>query len=61
MLERAGDKLYEDSGSHYIREILWDRVVRGIPGQPSKVKDTQYSVMAYMGKESKKEWIYVYV
>ena len=22
---------------------------------------TQYSVMAYMGKESKKEWIYVYV
>ena len=21
----------------------------------------QYSVMAYMGKESKKEWIYVYV
>ena len=24
-------------------------------------KSTQYSVMAYMGKESKKEWIYVYV
>ena len=22
---------------------------------------TQYAVMAYMGKESKKEWIYVYV
>ena len=22
---------------------------------------TQYSVMTYMGKESKKEWIYVYV
>ena len=22
---------------------------------------TQYSVMAYMRKESKKEWIYVYV
>ena len=22
---------------------------------------TQYSVVAYMGKESKKEWIYVYV
>ena len=22
---------------------------------------TQYSVMAYMGKESKKEWIHVYV
>ena len=22
---------------------------------------TQYSVMAYMGKESKKEWIYLYV
>ena len=22
---------------------------------------TEYSVMAYMGKESKKEWIYVYV
>ena len=22
---------------------------------------TQYSVMAYIGKESKKEWIYVYV
>ena len=22
---------------------------------------TQYSVMIYMGKESKKEWIYVYV
>ena len=22
---------------------------------------TQYSVMAYMGKESKKEWIYVYI
>ena len=22
---------------------------------------TQYSVMAYMGKESKKEWIYIYV
>ena len=22
---------------------------------------TQYSVMAYMGKEYKKEWIYVYV
>ena len=22
---------------------------------------TQYSVMNYMGKESKKEWIYVYV
>ena len=22
---------------------------------------TQYSVMAYMGKEPKKEWIYVYV
>ena len=22
---------------------------------------TQYSAMAYMGKESKKEWIYVYV
>ena len=22
---------------------------------------TQYSVMAYMGKESKKEWMYVYV
>ena len=22
---------------------------------------TQYSVMAYMGKDSKKEWIYVYV
>ena len=21
---------------------------------------TEYSVMAYMGKESKKEWIYVY-
>ena len=21
---------------------------------------TQYSVMTYMGKESKKEWIYVY-
>ena len=24
-------------------------------------KSTQYSVMANMGKESKKEWIYVYV
>ena len=22
---------------------------------------TQYSVMTYMGKESKREWIYVYV
>ena len=22
---------------------------------------TQYSVMAYMGKESKKEWVYVFV
>ena len=22
---------------------------------------TQYSVMTYMGKESKKEWIYIYV
>ena len=22
---------------------------------------TQYSVMAYMGKDSKKEWVYVYV
>ena len=22
---------------------------------------TQYSVLTYMGKESKKEWIYVYV
>ena len=22
---------------------------------------TQYSVMTYMGKESKKEWIYVYI
>ena len=22
---------------------------------------TQYSVMTYMGKESKKEWIYLYV
>ena len=22
---------------------------------------TQYSIMTYMGKESKKEWIYVYV
>ena len=25
------------------------------------VSSTQYSVMTYMGKESKKEWIYVYV
>ena len=24
-------------------------------------KSTQYSVMTYMGKESEKEWIYVYV
>ena len=24
-------------------------------------KSTQYSVMTYMGKESKKEWIYIYV
>ena len=22
---------------------------------------TQYSVMAYMGKENKKEWVYVYI
>ena len=22
---------------------------------------TQYSIMTYMGKESKKEWVYVYV
>ena len=27
----------------------------------STVNSTQYSVMAYMGKESKKEWIYVHV
>ena len=26
-----------------------------------KTGSEQYSVMAYMGKESKKEWIYVYV
>ena len=24
-------------------------------------KSTQYSVITYMGKESEKEWIYVYV
>ena len=24
-------------------------------------KSTQYFVMAYMGKESKKRWVYVYV
>ena len=27
----------------------------------STKKSTQYSVMTYMGNESKKEWIYVYV
>ena len=27
----------------------------------STVNSTQYSVMTYMGIESKKEWIYVYV
>ena len=27
----------------------------------SRGNSTQYAVMAYMGKESKKEWIYVYV
>ena len=27
----------------------------------SKRNSTQYSVMTYMGKESKKEWMYVYV
>ena len=27
----------------------------------STENSTQYSVMAYMGKESKEEWIYVYV
>ena len=24
-------------------------------------KSTQYSVVTYMGKESEKEWIYVYI
>ena len=27
----------------------------------STENSTQYSAMAYMGKQSKKEWIYVYV
>ena len=27
----------------------------------TNIQSTQYSVMAYMGKESKKEWIYIYI
>ena len=42
VLEGAGDKLYEDSGAHYIIEILWSPVVRGVSRHPSKVKDKSF-------------------
>ena len=39
----------------YIKQITNKDLVYSIGNS------TQYSVMTYMGKESKKEWIYVYV
>ena len=39
----------------YIRQITNKHLLY------STGNSTQYSVMAYMGKESKKEWIYVYI
>ena len=44
ILERAGDKLYDNSGAHYIIEILWSPVVSGVSGHPSKVKDKSFHI-----------------
>ena len=37
------------------------RVRHNLVNEHSTGDSTQYSVMIYMGKESKREWIYVYV
>ena len=39
----------------YIKQIINKGLLN------STGNSTQYSVMTYMGKESEKEWIYVYV
>ena len=45
----------------YIYTLLYTRYITNNDLLHSTGSSTQYSVMTDMGKESKKEWIYVYV
>ena len=45
----------------YIHTLLYIKYIANKDLLYSTGNSTQYSVMAYMGKESKKEWMYVYV
>ena len=44
-----------------IYTLLYIKWINNKPLLYSTENSTQYSVMAYMGKESKNKWIYVYV
>ena len=52
------DKL-QDRDGHYT--LLYIKEITNKDPLYSTGNSTQYSVMTYMGIESKKEWIYVYV
>ena len=45
----------------YISILIYIRKITNKDLLYSTVNFTQYSMMTYMGKESNKEWIYVYV
>ena len=50
---------WEIGSDTYIILYIKQRTNKDLPY--STENSTQYSVMTYMGKESKKQWIYVYV
>ena len=60
--ETAANSLREGTISCKQRVKTVGKWASSTPGNVlERGSSTQYSVMTYMGKESKKEWIYVYV
>ena len=60
MVTKGGGGIYQEFGINiytliYIKQVI-DKDLLYSTGN-----STQYSVITYMGKESEKEWIYVYV
>ena len=58
--ERGWGGINWELGIH-IYTLLWIKQITNRDLLYSTGDSTQYSVIIYMGKESEKEWIYVYV